>query len=426
MMNRFLRRNDSREITLALAAWISLSILLSAPLRGAEENGGIPGGWLTDFRTARALGLGGAFVAMADEPWGSLWNPAGLSSLFKNEISFETAQLFEGTSLNGFSVTVPGRRFPTVGLTMISFRSGDMERTNEFNQSLGTFREGNQAFLLSVSRDLFPYLSAGMNVRIIRQSIEGFSDTGAGLDFGMMINLSGDLSVGASIVNVGGPDLELRRTREHFPAEFRGGFALRVLSGRAMISAQIGRLAGTETNFNAGTEFWLYPQMAFRLGFNSSSPSGGFCWRLPHDMRVDYGMDSHELGLTHHFSLTYSFGGFFAKSQAEPEVFSPLGRQPVTKFHLNSRTKKEVQEWRLEITDKFNRLVRAFGGNGDLPAHLMWDGKDDAGKAMSDGEYSYRLRVRDFSGREIDGPSGTVVIDTSIPRISVPVISEKK
>jgi hypothetical protein len=39
---------------------------------------------------ARAIGMGGAFVAIADDPSASFWNPAGLTDLKHSQLSFST------------------------------------------------------------------------------------------------------------------------------------------------------------------------------------------------------------------------------------------------------------------------------------------------------------------------------------------------
>ncbi len=419
------KMKNSTGIMKVLAACAAIVMLAGGGALGSDENGGAAGGWLSAYRSARSLGFGGAFVAVADDPMGMVWNPAGMTQLFQSEVSLETSRLFEGTSVNCFSFAVPGSRYPTLGFTVLSLRSGDFERTNEFNETMGTFHEGDQAFLLSASHDLFPFLAVGANLKIVRQSIEDFNDTGAGLDLGMLVSVTDDLRIGASFANFGGPHIKLRESSEDYPVQFRGGFALRVLSGRATVTAQIDHLAGGETILQGGTEYWIHPTMALRVGFSAYSPAGGFSWSLPRDLRLDYGMSSHELGLTHRFSISYSFGGFFARSKAEPAVFSPFGINPVTKFNLSTRTRKDVESWKLEITDKFSRSIRSFGGRGTPPSHLMWDGKSAAGVAQPDGIYTFTLYVEDVDGRKIKGRRGTVEIDTSIPEISVPVVIDK-
>ena len=68
--------------------------VLAVPARAQDETGGMPGEWLSRYSSARSLGLGGAFVAVADDPLGVLWNPAGLSVMDQNRLSFETARMF--------------------------------------------------------------------------------------------------------------------------------------------------------------------------------------------------------------------------------------------------------------------------------------------------------------------------------------------
>src|SRR6185503_10436776 len=92
--------------TLALVAALSAA---AVPALAQEQNAGAAAGeWLSRYTSARTLGLGGAYVAMADDPLGVLWNPAGLSSMNENELRFENGVLFEQTTLNAFGIAIPG------------------------------------------------------------------------------------------------------------------------------------------------------------------------------------------------------------------------------------------------------------------------------------------------------------------------------
>ena len=122
-----------RRVFLMLVLTPLALMLQPATAPAEDQNGGAPGAWLSSYTGARTLGLGGAFVATADEPLGVVWNPAGLSRLDQNEARFETAHLFEGTALNSLSFAVPGSRLPSFGVSMIHLSSGDFERTNELN-----------------------------------------------------------------------------------------------------------------------------------------------------------------------------------------------------------------------------------------------------------------------------------------------------
>ena len=387
-----------------------------------EESGGAPGSWLSQYVTARALGLGGAFVGTADDASAVVWNPASLATLVPNEVRFETAQLFEDTYVHALNFAVPGNRLPSFGLSIVTLRSGEFDRTNELNDPLGTFREVETAYIFTMSRNITPKFALGTNVKLITQSVEDFSGTGVGFDVGAVMNVTPTVRVGASILNVGGPNLTLRDTKETYPIEFRGGFSATVLRGRGLLAAEVDQSQGPGIRFRGGSEYWIQPAFALRVGLDDQSPGGGMSYRFAGNYQFDYGVLDHPLGLTHRVGLTYRFGGFFAKAKAEPEIFSPTGERAVTKIDLNARTKAELESWTLDILNKSDEVVRRFGGKGQPPAHIQWDGKDETGLPLADGEYRYRLQVNDADGRVIESRVHAVTISTGGPQGEVPVI----
>ncbi|HZL85726.1 MAG TPA: PorV/PorQ family protein [Candidatus Krumholzibacteria bacterium] len=409
---------------IALALGLVAGLGATLPAQAQDESNGVPGDWLSRYSGARSVGYGGAFVAAMNEPMGVLWNPAGLALFDQNEAQVEMSRLFEGTSVNAFSFAVPAKRIPSFGITLVSLSSGEFERTNELNESLGSFEEGDMAVMLTASKALTPRLSLGANFKVARQTLEEFEAAGFGVDLGAMADVTPNIRLGLSLLNVGGPSLMLRDLQETYPTEFRGGVAFRVLGGRGTIAGEVDSRDGPGATMHAGSEFWVHPTMALRLGYNEAYATGGVSYRLPSGIRFDYGVSDHELGLVHRVGLTYKFGGFFASSVADPPVFSPTGQQSVTKIQLESHTKTDSREWSLVISSASNQVVRAFGGKGATPAHVMWDGKDEYGMPLADGIYSYQLVVIDNQGREIMSRTRSVEISTGGPQGSVPVYVE--
>lgn len=408
-----------RTLGIALAAVL---VLAAGAASAEDENGGAPGSWLSQYVTARTLGLGGAFVGAADDASAVVWNPAGLALLVPNEIRFESARLFEDTSINALNFAVPGNKLPCFGLSVVSLHSGDFDRTNELNDPLGTFSEGETAYILSMARAINPRFALGTNVKLIRQTVEDFTGTGLGFDIGAVANVTPSLRIGASVLNVGGPSLTLRDTQEKYPIEFRGGFSATVLRGRGLLSAEVDQSSGPGVRFHGGSEYWVQPMFALRIGLNDQDPAGGMSYRFGGHYQFDYGVLDHPLGLTHRIGLTYRFGGFFASAKAEPEIFSPTGERATTKIDLNARTKGETDSWSLELINKSDEVVRKFGGKGAPPSHILWDGKDETGLPLADGDYRYRLTVNDSEGRVIESRVRAVTISTGGPQGEVPVI----
>jgi flagellar hook capping protein FlgD len=405
-----------------VAAAVAAMVWGAAPAVAQDQNAGSPGEWLSGYTSARTLGLGGAYVATADDPLGVLWNPAGLSAMYQNELHFENAQMFEQTSINSFGFAVPGSWLPSFGITVLSMGSGDFQKTNEMNDPLGTFKDGETAYLFTVSRAFSPRLAVGTNLKLVQQSVEDFSAQGFGLDLGATYELTPTVKVGASMSNLGGPSLKLRDVAEPYPMMMRGGVAAMVLNGRGMVTAELDQSSGLGTRVHGGAEYWLQPMLGLRVGFDNSYGTGGISYRFAPQYQVDYAIADQDLGLTHRVGLSYRFGGFFASSKAEPEVFSPTGENAVTKINLNARTKSEPDVWTLDILSKSDEVVRRFSGKGQPPSHVQWDGKDAAGMPVPDGPYRYRLVVKDAAGREVLATMRVIVISTTGPQGTVPVI----
>jgi hypothetical protein len=402
---------------------VALALFLGAGAAwGAEENGGAPGSWLSTYVGARTLGLGGAFVGAADDASSVIWNPAGLSTLVPNELHMDAARLFEDTTIGSFGFAVPGNKLPSFGLTVLTLRSGQFEKTDEMNNPLGTFNESETAYIFTMSRAINPRFAVGVNSKLVRQSLEDFSGGGFGFDVGAIMSVTPSLKIGASALNLGGPNITLQDTKETYATQFRGGFSYTTLRGRGLIAVEADQNQGSGLSLHGGSEYWVQPMFALRAGMNDQRMSGGFSYRPAGHYQFDYGVSDHPLGMIHRIGVSYRFGGFYASAHAEPEVFSPTGESAVTNITLGSRTKADTENWELSLINKTDEVVRKFGGKGIPPAHLMWDGKDENGLPLPDGTYRYTLVVHDSESRVITSPTKTVEISTGGPQGSVPVI----
>ena len=409
------------RISIFLGSTLAVICCLAGPARAQDAVYGQPGDWLASYQTARTAAMGGAYVANADGALGSMWNPAGLSRTLQNQVHFETADLFGESRMNAFSFAVPASRFPSIGISLVTLNSGEFERTNALNDNLGTFNEGNLALYLTGAKAVTRNFRLGASLKMVRQSLEDFSGGGMGLDLGAMYDISEHWRVGASALNIGGPNLSLREMDETYPVDVRGGVTWRGLGGRALLTAEVDAREGPGATFLSGGELWVHRSLALRAGYGQERIGAGVSVRVAHDFRFDYGAQDNELGVLHRFGVVYDFGGFHVASQASPEIFSPTGDHSVTTFGLKARTRGAPSDWTLDIIDKHDQLVRRFGGKGNPPSHVLWDGTDESGMPLPDGGYRYRLLVRDDDGIEIDAKEREVVISTTGPQGTIPV-----
>jgi hypothetical protein len=402
---------------------VLVTLALAAGRAGAEtEVAGAPGEWLSRYSSARTLAMGGAFVACADDALGALWNPAGLSFMNQDALCFENARLFGESSINALGFAVPGSWLPSFGASMVTLGSGEFEKTNEMNDVLGTFKETETAYLFTLAKHLSTRMSVGANAKLVQQSVEDFSAQGFGFDLGALVYVTPDLRIGASVANIGGPELQLRDAAETYPMDARLGVTAAVFGGRGLMNAQVDRSKEAGVRLHGGAEYWIQPGFAMRVGYDDDRATGGFGYRFAPQYELDYGVSDHVLGMSHRVGLSYRFGGFFASSKASPEMFSPTGERAVTKLVLNARTKSDPESWNLAIVNKSDEVVRQFGGPGQPPSHLEWDGKDETGLPLPDGVYRYKLTVKDREGRQVLSPARRVEIQTEGPRVDVPVV----
>ena len=67
-----------------------------------------------------------------------------LGYILKLEPEIAAFEAHHKPSINALGFAVPGSRWPSLGVAMISLGSGEFERTNDMNDALGAFKESNQ------------------------------------------------------------------------------------------------------------------------------------------------------------------------------------------------------------------------------------------------------------------------------------------
>jgi len=180
---------------------------------------------------ARPYGMGGAFVAIADDGNAAFWNPAGLDQLEQKELGFMYAKPYLGLEgvdwgLFSFSYAHPVKRkkFGVFSLNTTSFSIENLYRESTFSLSY--------AWLVSQA------VHGGLSVKYLHHSYrwdaetKGFDDpvVNAGdsrgnisFDVGTLIK-PGRFSFGAVLKNINQPDVGLFYP-DKVPLEARAGLA---------------------------------------------------------------------------------------------------------------------------------------------------------------------------------------------------------
>ncbi len=164
-----------------------LGLLTAAPAHG-QRLAKYGADFLAGGVDARALGMGGAYVSLADEVSAGYWNPAGLSHLQYPEISYMHVERFAGAvSFDYGAVALPVTERSTVGVS--AFRSGVNDIVNtlgawnpdrgvplgNYENRITRFSAADWALFVNYSRRVSDRLTVGVNFKGIHRSIGDFA-----------------------------------------------------------------------------------------------------------------------------------------------------------------------------------------------------------------------------------------------------------
>lgn len=183
-------------------------IILSLPLNGfsVSKVGTTAANFLKVGVGARAIGMGGAFVSIANDASAMFWNPAGITLVQGGEAFFNHNEWIANIKFDyaGLVFTLP--QVGSIGLNATFLNMGDMERTTEFYPE-GTgqlYSAGSYALGLAFARSLTDRFSIGFNLKYINEHILNSSASGFAIDIGtIFITQFNGMRIGANISNFG-------------------------------------------------------------------------------------------------------------------------------------------------------------------------------------------------------------------------------
>ena len=321
--------------------------------------------WATPGRTAfedvargvRAAGLGGAYVAVADDAEAMYWNPAALRLLPGGETSAEIGRPFgleqaDQLAFAWVQPTVAG----SMGLAMSSTGENDY------------YRESVLRF--AFSRDVGRHLLLGASASVLSIDIQPTygADWAPGLDLGAMWRFDHRLRVAAALRNLNRPALADGEVRQR-------------MAGRLGIAfdAEVGVLVGVDlaleenlpARLHVGQEIRVHSMLALRAGleFAAGSVDENTTAAPPRyslgfgaggsRMRVDYAFVDHpNLDGTHRVGITVRYG-------------APLPEEPA-RFRSSGSGRKLLPDRPMDLNEvQLNDLVRLPGIGPSSGARIL-------------------------------------------------------
>lgn len=303
--------------------------------------------------SARALGMGSAYVALSDDATGFFWNPAGIAFIPKFQLASMYADLFNSLETQSFvSAAMPLFGGATISVGWMRLSVDDIPRyifiespdINAFQritgraqpltaEPAGTFGSFDDTYFISFAKHL-PFnldlgwqywempveMGLGLNLKVIRQSLEEQVGSGVGVDAGVLLKINlneifvdpyyGDLIIGLSVQDLANTRITWDTDSKHtdrIQRNFKYGFAyaqpLEFIKSKLTFAYDINsQYAGSG---HLGTELLYNSLLAVRIGTNAgyfTTGAGVHLWKL----RFDYAYQSHDLGNSHRVAALFA------------------------------------------------------------------------------------------------------------------------
>ncbi|MEK9136092.1 MAG: PorV/PorQ family protein [Bacteroidota bacterium] len=292
-----------KNCTLILALCVLFIEISSGQITGrnVSKTGTTAAAFLEIPVGARAIGMGGAFVATANDVTSLYWNPAGVARLGHSEAIFSHTNWIADMSFDYAALSIPLESFGTVGLSFTSLTMPEMlVRTVERPEGTGErFTAGSFAVATHYSRNLSDKFSIGFTAKYISEKIWDMQANGFAVDVGTLFttNFLNGMRIGASISNFG-TDMKLagRDTRTfhpidpsklgsnsqipqnieldawHLPLNFQFGIAVDAIrSDENLLTVAVDALHPTDNyeSLNVGAEYGFQNMFFIRGGYQS-------------------------------------------------------------------------------------------------------------------------------------------------------------
>ena len=285
---------------------------------------------------ARAIALGSAYVAVADDALAGYWNPAGLTQLKAPAISIADRAPVMDTDYASIAVATPLFSLGYIGLSGIYYGCSDVIMYDENGLNKGTLSDKSAAVILSYAYKL-NQLSLGANAKYIYQDMSAddgsVTSDGLGADISLLYKIYESLAVGAifhSKYKV--TDKNNSEISSYSPLNIQAGTCYRVNMGKNSLNfmLDLNQTKSYPLKMHFGTELVFYDSIALRAGIddvyletkavidhlkllqhNAKPTFGlGLKWKIGKSqsaLMFDYAMSIEKLGLRNFFTLGYKF-----------------------------------------------------------------------------------------------------------------------
>lgn len=296
---------------------LTIAALMPQTLLAEYGDGGSAGAFLKIGAGARALGMGSAFTAIADDHSGFVYNPAGVALTEAKEIGLSYAFMSFDRRLGFIGFVTELKPKGGLGLGWINAGDSKIDGRDANGQPTGDLSYSDNAFFFSFAQQIGHFGAVGIGMRYLYQKLVDQTAKGFGIDAGARLLIRPKLWIGAVVQNMGAKYTwntsyweRETNTKDEVPINFRVGAAYRFFNDRLLWAVDVGKNLEQDVAFFSGGEYRLNDQFSLRFGLKDGEiTAGGSFLQFVQwgNMRLDYTFLAHMRGLgsTHLFSWGY-------------------------------------------------------------------------------------------------------------------------
>ena len=212
---------------------------------------------------ARALAMGGAFVAVADDATAVLWNPAGLAQVADTRISGMTTDLYGLGITHQYVGAVTTFANLGIGLSWERAAVGGVDTSTD-----DVFTWNESLILGTLATNIMDVALAGVSLKYyMADSGLGDSASGIGFDLGVLVNLGDMFVLGVNAADLGGTKVSWDGgATDIVSGLYKAGVAMKLVDGKLILAADMDFVGTDLGDAHMGIEFQVVDALALRAG----------------------------------------------------------------------------------------------------------------------------------------------------------------
>jgi hypothetical protein len=216
---------------------------------------------------ARALAMGGAFVAVCDDATAMVWNPAGLALLDDTRLAGMSTDLYGLGITHQFVGATTS--FANLGIGLGWERASIDGQAVDAGGALGSaFTWVENAIIGSLATNVMDVAMAGANVKYyMADSGLGDTATGFGFDLGLLVSLGDMFVIGVNAMDLAGSTIEWDGgTTDIVSGLYKAGLAMKLADDMLILAADVDFDGTALGDTHVGVEFQVIDELALRGG----------------------------------------------------------------------------------------------------------------------------------------------------------------